>query len=183
MKNKVKNINNRAKAFTLVEILIVIIIIGIMAGIFTLSVGAATDRAQAAKIISDMRMLKSAVLLYYAQNGKWPVSGSGSASDIRQTKASLVLSGNIDTPINDKYEIVVRSGDSGSVKNGAIFIKYNDPTLPYSVKKVLEEMAPKVNLWNSTSDKGEYKAKYYKADNVSGASKSSETMHMPVYMF
>ena len=44
-------------------------------------------------------------------------------------------------------------------------------------------MAPKVNLWNSTSDKGEYKAKYYKADNVSEKSKSSETMHMPVYMF
>ena len=183
MKSKVGNKNSRSRAFTLVELLIVIIIIGIMAGIFTLSVGAARDKAQATKIVSDMRVLKSAVILYRAQNGKWPDSGSGSQNDKRPTKASLVLSGNIDTPINDKYEIVVRSGDSGSVKNGSIFIKYNDPTMTYGVKKALELIAPKANLWNSTSDTGTYKDKYYKADDVTASSKSSQTVHLPVCMF
>ena len=67
MKSKVGNKNSRSRAFTLVELLIVIIIIGIMAGIFTLSVGAARDKAQATKIVSDMRVLKSAVILYRAQ--------------------------------------------------------------------------------------------------------------------
>lgn len=154
-----------------------------MAGIFTLSVGAAQDKAQATKILSDMNVLKSAVILYRAQNGKWPYSGSGSQGDKRPTKASLVLSGNIDTSINDKYEIVVRSGDSGSVKNGSIFIKYNDPTMTYGVKKALERMAPRANLWNSTSDTGTYRGKYYKADNIAESSKSSETIHLPVCLF
>lgn len=183
IKRKQKNRTPRQKAFTLVEVLIVIVIIGIMAAIYSLSVGAAQDKAQATKIVSEMKVLKSAVILFYAENGKWPVSGSGSKNDNRPTKASLVLSGNIDTSINGKYEIIVRSGDAGSVKNGSIFIKYSDADMTYGVKKALERLAPRANLWNSTSDTGEYKGKYYKADNVTSTSKSSETIHLPVCLF
>ena len=60
MKRKQKNRTPRQKAFTLVEVLIVIVIIGIMAAIYSLSVGAAQDKAQATKIVSEMKVLKSA---------------------------------------------------------------------------------------------------------------------------
>ena len=58
--------------FTLVELLVVIIIIGILAGTLVMSSGSATDRAEAAKIISDIRVLKSAALMYYADTGIMP---------------------------------------------------------------------------------------------------------------
>jgi general secretion pathway protein G len=37
-----------------------------------LSIGAATDKANAAKIVSNLRNLKAAAVMYYADNDKWP---------------------------------------------------------------------------------------------------------------
>ena len=58
------------RAFTLVELLIVIIIIGILAGALMLYSGSATDKAQAVKIVSNLKNIKSAMLLYAAASGK-----------------------------------------------------------------------------------------------------------------
>jgi len=69
---KIRNMRKRT-GFTLVELLIVIIIIGILAGSMMLVAGSGTDRAEATKIISDMRSLKAAALMYYADENKWPV--------------------------------------------------------------------------------------------------------------
>ena len=64
---KLTNLKKRS-GFTLVELLIVIIIIGILAGAMLLVAGSGTDSAEATKIISDLRSLKSAALLYYADH-------------------------------------------------------------------------------------------------------------------
>ena len=51
------------KGFTLVESLIVIVIIGILAGAMMLTTGGATDSAKASRIISELRNLKGAVAM------------------------------------------------------------------------------------------------------------------------
>ena len=54
--------------FTLVELLIVIIIIGILAGALLLITGAGSDKAEATRIVSDLNSLKSAAMMYHADN-------------------------------------------------------------------------------------------------------------------
>jgi general secretion pathway protein G len=51
-----------------VELLIVIVIIGILAAAMMLSSGSATAAAEASNIISDLRTMKAAALMFYADS-------------------------------------------------------------------------------------------------------------------
>ncbi len=63
----------RKGGFTLIELLIVIMIVAILAGMMMLTMGSATDSAEATRIINDVRTLKSAALMYAMDNnGNWP---------------------------------------------------------------------------------------------------------------
>jgi general secretion pathway protein G len=65
----------KRKAFTLVELLIVIVIIGILAGSLLLVMGSGKAKAEATKIVSDMRVLKAAAVMYFYDNSDWPADG------------------------------------------------------------------------------------------------------------
>jgi prepilin-type N-terminal cleavage/methylation domain-containing protein len=62
----------RSKAFTLVEILLVVIIIGILGGALMLVLGSSTDRAEATRIVQDLKTLSKASLSAFADTGRWP---------------------------------------------------------------------------------------------------------------
>ncbi|MDO5116588.1 MAG: type II secretion system protein [Synergistaceae bacterium] len=55
--------------FTLVEMLIALIVVGILAGMLMISSGSATDRAEKTRCTADRRSLLSALNLYRAQHG------------------------------------------------------------------------------------------------------------------
>ena len=96
-----KKMLKRRSGFTLVELLIVIIIIGILAGAMLMLVGSGTDRAEATKIISDLRSLKAAALMYYADGNDTLAAGN----QIEELKS--YMDKDLDSTATDGYTFTV----------------------------------------------------------------------------
>lgn len=132
MKNFIKN----QEGFTLVELVVVIAILGILAGIAIPRFMSATETARGAKTVADLRTLESAAVMYYAKTGvvptktdlekgnaklgttalvaSWPVPASGKA--IIKNNANEELSWDIkatEYEINDDGRPVIGAKDAG----------------------------------------------------------------------
>ena len=65
--------------FTLIEIMVVILILGLLATIVVQSLRGATDKAKRIKAQADISALKTALDRYYLDNGSYPSSDQGLA--------------------------------------------------------------------------------------------------------
>jgi type II secretion system protein G len=63
-----------SKGFTLIELVVVIAILGILAGIAIPRFMAAQEEARGAKFLADIRTIESAANMYAAKNGTYPGS-------------------------------------------------------------------------------------------------------------
>ncbi len=77
--------NKQDKGFTLVELLIVIVILGILATVTVFAVRGITDQGQTSACAADEKTLQVALEAYYAQEGN--VAGDAA------TEADLVTAG------------------------------------------------------------------------------------------
>lgn len=68
--------SRRHEGFTLVELLIVIVVIGILAAMMMFASNEAISTARASNIVSDLRNLKTAVLAWYYDNRELLEMGS-----------------------------------------------------------------------------------------------------------
>jgi general secretion pathway protein G len=76
--NQGRRQHSREAGFTLVELLIVVIILGILAAIVVPQFGASTDDARATALESNLAGLRSQVDLYYQHHGSYPSSSASS---------------------------------------------------------------------------------------------------------
>ena len=81
-----RSFSNR-KGFTLVELLIVIVVIGVLSAMMMLSSTEAVSSAKAADVISNLRNIKTAVLAWYADNldrvnGKYQIETDGKTAEL-----------------------------------------------------------------------------------------------------
>ena len=67
----------RSGGFTLIEVMVVVVIIGILAAIVAPSVMKRIDDAQATKVNSDIRTIETALNLYRMDNFRYPTSEQG----------------------------------------------------------------------------------------------------------
>jgi general secretion pathway protein G len=78
--------------FTLIEIMVVILIIGLLATIVVQSLRGAIDRAKRTKAQADIQELKTALDRYYLDNGSYPTTDQG-----LQALVAVPTTGNIPT--------------------------------------------------------------------------------------
>lgn len=67
----------RNRAFTLIELIVVISVIGILAAIVMPNAFKAIEKAKIARAVEDMRAIRTGSMGYYADTGTWPMLGIG----------------------------------------------------------------------------------------------------------
>ena len=140
MKNIIKA---RRGGFTLVELLIVIIIIAILAGMMMMTTGSATDRAEATKIISDLRTFKGAALMYYVDHKAWPLTDGAGITDL-----NLALAPYLDRSVDTKYGTLHTVGSSTDAR---IYIGFTYAGLNNNVQSKLKDSAADAGLYQGSA--------------------------------
>ncbi len=89
----------KRKAFTLVEILIVVILLGILATIAITSFADLTGDAEENSRLTTERIAKSALQVYITENNAMPsADGSELKLDYDTSKWTIVVGGSVDAP-------------------------------------------------------------------------------------
>jgi general secretion pathway protein G len=131
------------RGFTLVELLIVMVIIGILAGSMMLTMGGGKGKAEATRIVSDLRNLKAAALMYYSDNNEWPGGTTTSnGDDWIVDSLDKYLDKDYPTGASIKY-YVVKGGNTVLVGYG--------PITDNAVKESLKAMAADAALYGTGS--------------------------------
>jgi general secretion pathway protein G len=65
------------RAFTLIELIVVIAIIAILSAIIAPNAFRAIEKAKITRAVGDMRTIKTAAMAFYGDTGTWPLKGIG----------------------------------------------------------------------------------------------------------
>ncbi|HEX7368554.1 MAG TPA: prepilin-type N-terminal cleavage/methylation domain-containing protein [Candidatus Saccharimonadales bacterium] len=91
------SLSKRTKGFTIVELLIVIVVIGILAGLVITTYSGIQQRARNTVRQTDLKAVQSQLEAYYATNGYYPANsttdGLGSDSSENQTFVTTNMKG------------------------------------------------------------------------------------------
>lgn len=78
MKNRLQSINYRKTAgFTLIEVMVVVVILGILAAIIVPKIMSRPEQARMVKVKQDILAVESALDLYKLDNGRYPTTDQG----------------------------------------------------------------------------------------------------------
>ncbi|MFA9480193.1 type II secretion system protein [Phycisphaerales bacterium AB-hyl4] len=109
-----------AKGFTLVEILIVVVILGILAAIVIPQFTRASESAQAASVASQLQTIRSQVELYQVQHNEYPNFADNEWADMTSTSLSSGYGPYFQNPPrnplapSDDKTAIITSGEDGA---------------------------------------------------------------------
>ncbi|KPU82842.1 general secretion pathway protein GspG [Psychromonas sp. PRT-SC03] len=80
--------NNKQKGFTLLEIMVVIVILGVLASLVVPNLMGNKDKADYQKVISDLVALENALDMYKLDNSRYPNTEQGLDALLKKPSAS-----------------------------------------------------------------------------------------------
>jgi prepilin-type N-terminal cleavage/methylation domain-containing protein len=133
----------RRVGFTLIEILIVVTIIGIIARVALPQVLRIRLKARAARIVTDMEVIRGAAFQVYADSGYWPAAAAtGTASTAMASYLPPGLSWNPEPGVSYGWRITgIPGGNPGAAEDGATMgmgAEVTDPELRVELQRALE---------------------------------------------
>lgn len=112
----------RSRGFTLVEIMVVVVIIGLLAAMALPSYRHITIRSKATAVENDLRAFSTAFITYNLQNGKWP--GDEDPRVIPAEMATALPTGfTLKSPIGGYYKWCYNSHPDGVDAKSAIIVQ------------------------------------------------------------
>lgn len=122
---------NRSRAFTIVELLIVIVVVGVLAAISIVAYNNIAAKARDAQRMSDISSITKALELYYIENGAYP-PGSWAYSDTASWDTFISALGQFGSGISSGDPINQRG--SSSAQSAYIYSYFTNtsgsPTTP-----------------------------------------------------
>ena len=84
---------SRNRGFTLIEVMVVVVILGILAAFIVPKIIGRPDEAKVAKVKSDVQALQTAMDLYRLDNGRYPSTEQGLRALVEKPSSDPIPSG------------------------------------------------------------------------------------------
>ena len=110
------------RAFSLVEIMVAVVIIGLMTAMALPAYRRITMRAKATAVVNDLRAFSTAFITYNLQNGRWPVDETARVIPTEMAGA-LAASFKLKSPIGGYYKWCAGASADGIDAKAALIIE------------------------------------------------------------
>jgi general secretion pathway protein G len=97
---------SKQRGFTIVELLIVIVVIGILAALVITTFSGIQQKARDTERQTDIKAIYSQIEAYYAQNGKYPALGNLNDNTWRSSNMKGLDKEALRDPRNSSYQLV-----------------------------------------------------------------------------
>tara|TARA_B100001250_G_scaffold101066_1_gene84985 strand:- start:232 stop:714 length:483 start_codon:yes stop_codon:yes gene_type:complete len=131
-------ISKKQSGFTIVELLIVVVVIGILAAIVIVAYNGIQDSARATAKISDIKTMQKAIELYYAKNGTYPNTGGGWL--YQRSAGNNFIPGVVPEFMSKLPEIT--DGPTGSNTNNTYIYRSDTAGTWYELKRLYQPSIP-----------------------------------------